>query len=141
MKLRRIFTHNFDFSCSFIAAKTLHLLSDMMNHCQEVHPELERGPPAQLGSANYFRWVLGSCLCTHPHLVRSILLTGHWIVEDEKSGQAMVAFHPRSEIVPTEDEPGIMKFAVDLEAEVAGWKKLLAAGKEKPVSGPPAGSS
>jgi hypothetical protein len=119
----------------FVAAKTLHLLSDMMNHCQEVHPELEKGPPAQLGSANYFRWTLGSCLCIHPHLVRSILLTGQWIVEDEKSGRAMVAFHQRSESIPTEDEPGIMKFVIDLGAESPKF------GQEDPMPEPPVGPS
>lgn len=79
-----------------------------MNHCQEFHPELETGPASQLGSANYFRWVLGSCICPFPDLVRGLIFTGSWIKEDETSGKAVVTFYPRSDSVATEAEPGIM---------------------------------
>jgi hypothetical protein len=109
------------FSFVSFAAKTHWLLSDVMNHCQEFHPELENGPAAQLGSANHFRWTLGSGLCPFPDLTRSLLLNGSWIVKDEATGRAMVAFYPRSEVVPTEEEPGIMMLNLpELEAEAAG---------------------
>jgi hypothetical protein len=93
---------------SFSAANTHWLLSDVMNHCQEFHPELETGPASQLGSANYFRWVLGSHVCLFPDLVRGLIITGDWIKEDETLGKAVVTFYPRSDSVATETEPGIM---------------------------------
>lgn len=94
---------------SFLFAEETHwLLSDVMNHCQEFHPDLECGPSTQLGSANYFREVLGTHLHSFPALLLSVAMTGSWVAEDPKLGKVVVQYYPRSDDVPTEDKPGIM---------------------------------
>lgn len=79
-----------------------------MCHSQEYHPEFETRSAMQPGSSNHLREVLGSLLCSRSDLMLSILISGSWLKENTRLCKVVVQYDPRSNDIPTRDQPGIM---------------------------------